>query len=192
MSPAIAHAFRIGGFLKDDVIVGHDLDHALEHCEDVIIARHRGSKAEDQSFIAWLASALRDEGHARTLAEYCTRIVVPNQAVIARQNAPSDSMHFILEGRVGVVVEMGEGRSVRVRSLSEHTTIGEMGLLTGRPRSANIIAEAESVLYELSDEAYARLTRDHPKLAQALLTYVITVMSERLSFASQAIGILQN
>ena len=43
----------------------------------------------------------------------------------------------------------GEGRTMRVRSLGRHTTIGEMGLITRRPRSATIQAETASVLYEL-------------------------------------------
>jgi MFS family permease len=35
-------------------------------------------------------------------------------------------MHFILEGRVGIIVNLEGGRSVRVRSLGRHTTVGEM------------------------------------------------------------------
>jgi SulP family sulfate permease len=192
MSPAIAHAFRIAGFLDGNVMVRDELDHALEQCENQIIERHRQDSDDHETFIEWLSQALNSRDHASVLAASCRRIEVAANTIIAEQNAPSDTMHFILEGRVGVIVDVGEARKVRVRSLGEHTTIGEMGLLTGRPRSANIVAEADSVLYELSDASYARLTIDHPALTQALLTYVITVMGERLSFASQAIGILQN
>jgi SulP family sulfate permease len=78
-----------------------------------------------------------------------------------------------------------------VRSLGRHTTIGEMGLITRRPRSATIQAEADSVLYELTAETYERIKRDEPALSQALLGYVVSVMSERLSFANRAIGVLQ-
>jgi SulP family sulfate permease len=80
---------------------------------------------------------------------------------------------------------------MRVRSLGRHTTIGEMGLITSRPRSATIRAETDSVLYELSADAYARIKKDDPALSQALLGYVVSVMSERLSFANRAVGILQ-
>jgi SulP family sulfate permease len=66
-----------------------------------------------------------------------------------------------------------------------------MGLISGRPRSATIQAEADSVLYELSAESYARLAHDEPALGQALLAYVVSVMSERLSFANRAVGVLQ-
>jgi SulP family sulfate permease len=66
-----------------------------------------------------------------------------------------------------------------------------MGLISGRPRSATIQAEAPSVLYELSLERFNALKREQPALGQALLSYVISVMAERLSFASRVIGVLQ-
>jgi SulP family sulfate permease len=100
-------------------------------------------------------------------------------------------MHFILEGRVGIVVDMGDGRTMRVRSLGRHTTIGEMGLITRRPRSATIQAETPSVLYELRAEAYETIKREQPALSQALLGYVVAVMAERLSFANRVVGVLQ-
>jgi hypothetical protein len=36
-----------------------------------------------------------------------------------------------------------------------------------------------------------RIKREYRPLSQALLTYVIAVMAERLSFASKAIGVLR-
>ena len=80
---------------------------------------------------------------------------------------------------------------MRLRSLGPHTTIGEMGLITGRPRSATIAAEADSVLYELTAEAYERIKREQPALGQALLGYIVSVMSDRLNFANRAVGVLQ-
>ena len=100
-------------------------------------------------------------------------------------------MHFILEARVGIIVAMDDGRRIRVRSLGRHTTIGEMGLITRQMRSATIQAEVSSVLYELSADAYERLKRDNSALAQDLLTYIVRVMAERLSFASRVIGVLR-
>ena len=100
-------------------------------------------------------------------------------------------MHFILKGRVGVFVGMDGDRIVRVRSLGRHTMIGEMGLITGRPRSATIRAEVDSVLYELSRNAFHDLVQQNPQVAQALLKFVIEVMSERLSFANRAMSALQ-
>lgn len=99
-------------------------------------------------------------------------------------------MHFILEGRVGIIVKLEDGRSIRLRSLGPHTTTGEMGLITQQVRSATIQAEMRSVVYSLSTDAYERIKRENCPLSHALLTYVITVMAERLSYANKAIGVL--
>jgi SulP family sulfate permease len=128
---------------------------------------------------------------ADRLVGYCRRLEVQAGDVIARQDEAAASMHFILEGRVGIIVDLPEGRTVRVRSLGRHTTVGEMGLITRRSRSATIQAEAASILYELDADAFASIKREDPGLSQALLGYVVAVMTERLSFANRAIGVLQ-
>ena len=66
-----------------------------------------------------------------------------------------------------------------------------MGLITRQLRSATIQAEIDSVLYALSVEAYERLKCENSAAAQALLTYMVRVMAERLSFASRVIGVLR-
>src|SRR5262245_40831284 len=91
----------------------------------------------------------------------------------------------------GVRVEMESGKTVRVLSLGPHTTTGEMGLIGRQLRSATIQAETDSVLYALGLEAFERLKTENRPLHQALLTYVIQLMSERLSFASRVIGVLR-
>ena len=128
---------------------------------------------------------------AEELARNCARLHFHEGDIIAAQGDPAEGMHFILDGRVGIIVKFNDGRSIRVRSLGPHTTIGEMGLITRQVRSATIQAEADSVVYALSVEAYERLAGANRALGQALLTYVITVMAERLSFASKAIGVLR-
>jgi SulP family sulfate permease len=47
------------------------------------------------------------------------------------------------------------------------------------------------MLYALSFEAYERLKSENRPLHQALLSYVVAVMAERLSFASKTIGVLR-
>jgi hypothetical protein len=57
--------------------------------------------------------------------------------------------------------------------------------------SATIQAEVASVLYEIGADAFVQIKRQHPALSLTLLSYVIAVMAERLSFASRLIGVLQ-
>jgi len=191
LAPELERAFRAARFVAEDVVVATDLDRALESCEHEIINAHRAKGSDAKSLHGWLSEALGGSELADALAGYCRRLEVQAGEVIARQGDAAASMHFILEGRVGIIVDLGDGQSVRVRSLGPHTTIGEMGLIAQRPRSATIQAEVASVLYELNANAYETIKREHPALSQALLGYVIAVMTERLSFANRLIGVLQ-
>lgn len=191
LSPALSSAFGNTNFISKDILVIPELDRALEACETAIISAHSDADNETRSLRDWLAEALGNAEHAELLAMECRRLEFGAGEVVAHQGASADSMHFILEGRVGIIVKLEDGRSVRVRSLGRHTTIGEMGLITGRPRSATVQAEIASVAYELPADAFERLKVERPALAQALFTFVIGVMAERLSFASRVIGVLQ-
>jgi SulP family sulfate permease len=121
----------------------------------------------------------------------CKRHEVEAGTVIARQGDASGSMHFILEGRIAVLVDMGSGNPVRVRNLGRLTTVGEMGLFSGQPRSATLRAEAPSVLYELTRGELRDIEAHEPALGDALRNYIMGVISERLSFASRVISALQ-
>jgi SulP family sulfate permease len=191
LTPELERVFRNARVIADDVTVAIDLDRALESCEQGIIEMHRAEVSDSRSLRAWLSEALGDAQLANSLAEYCRRLEVQSGDIIAKQGEPAASMHFILDGRVGIIVDLPEGRTTRVRSLGRHTTVGEMGLITRSPRSATIQAEAASVLYELDADAFDRIKREHPAISQALLAYVIRVMTERLSFANRLIGVLQ-
>jgi SulP family sulfate permease len=191
LTPAIEKAFGDNQLVSKNVLVFPEIDRALEFCENAIIADHSDADSGARSLHDWLADALGNAEFAEILADNCRRYDFAAGDVIARQGGPSDSMHFIIDGRMGIMVNLEDGSAIRVRSLGRHTTIGEMGLLTGRPRSATVQAEVASVAYELRADAFERLKVEHPALVQALLTYVIGLMAERLSFASRVIGVLQ-
>jgi SulP family sulfate permease len=191
LTPELERPFRNARFISDDVTLASDLDRALESCEQTIIEAHRAEATESRSLRAWMSEALGDAQLADRLVEYCRRLEVRSGDIVARQDEPATSMHFILEGRVGIIVDLHDGRTTRVRSLGRHTTVGEMGLITRSPRSATIQAEAASVLYELDADAFEHIKREQPALSQALFAYVVRVMTERLSFANRLIGVLQ-
>jgi len=102
-----------------------------------------------------------------------------------------DRLGSDLDGRVGIMIATGEGGTTRVRSLGRYTTIGEMGLVSQAPRSATIQAEVASVLYALNTHQFDAIKEDDPALAQKLLTYFVSVMAERLSFANRMIAVLR-
>jgi SulP family sulfate permease len=191
LPPAAEKALRSSEFISNKVSIIAELDHALEWCENEIIARHQGLEREEASLRDWFTQILGTEHDAAALMHRCQRIeVVAGETIVSAGDA-ADSMHFILDGRVGIMVPADEGRTTRVRSLGRYTTIGEMGLVSHAPRSATIQAEVASVLYVLSADQFEAIKADDPALSQKLLTYFVSVMAERLTFANRMITVLR-
>jgi SulP family sulfate permease len=190
--PAAAEkALRSSEFISHDVSIVPELDHALEWCENQIIVLHQGFEQEEASLRDWFTQILGADHDAAELIHRCQRLEVDAGEIIVSAGDAADSMHFILDGRVGIMIPTDEGRTTRVRSLGRYTTIGEMGLVSHAPRSATIQAEVASILYVLSAEQFEAIKGDNPALGQKLLTYFVSVMAERLTFANRMITVLR-
>ena len=191
LSAMAEKTLRASEFLSDEISIIPELDHALEWCENEIIAQHQNLEQEKASLRDWFTQILGTEHDASELIRHCQRVEVDADEIVVRAGDAANSMHFILDGRVGIMIPTAEGKSTRVRSLGRYTTIGEMGLVARAPRSATIQAEVASVLYVLSAAQFESIKTGHPALGQKLLTYFMSVMAERLTFANRMIGVLR-
>jgi SulP family sulfate permease len=191
LPPAAEKALRSSEFISKEVSIIAELDHALEWCENEIIAQHQGLEREQASLRDWFTQILGTEHDATQLIRRCQRIEVDAGETIVSAGEAADSMHFILDGRVGIMIPADEGRTTRVRSLGRYTTIGEMGLVSQAPRSATIQAEVASILYVLNADQFEAIKAEDSALSQKLLTYFVSVMAERLTFANRMISVLR-
>ncbi|WP_354031337.1 SulP family inorganic anion transporter [Bradyrhizobium sp. S3.2.6] len=191
LSAAAEKVLRASDFVGEGVTIIGELDHALEWCENELISQHQGLAQEEASLRDWFARILDSEDDADELIRRCQRIEVEAGEVIVQAGDPADSMHFILDGRVGIMIPADDDRTTRVRSLGRYTTIGEMGLVSQTPRSATIQAEVDSVLYVLNTHQFDAIRKEDPALSHKLLTYFVSVMAERLTFANRTIAVLR-
>jgi sulfate permease, SulP family len=188
---AAERALRSSEFVSHEVSIVPELDHALERCENEIIEQYQGREQEEASLRDWFIRILGTEEDAAELIHRCQRLEVDAGEVIVSAGDAADSMHFILDGRVGIMIAAGEGGTTRVRSLGRYTTIGEMGLVSLAPRSATIQSETASILYVLSAQQFETIKSENPALGQKLLIYFVAVMAERLTFANRMITVLR-
>lgn len=191
LHPAANRNLRAGLFIDDEVRIAADLDRALEWCENEVITQHRGLAEEEANLRDWFTRILRTPEDAEELMRRCQRMEVVAGEIVVNAGDAAECMHFILDGRLGIMVADGDGRLTRVRSLGRYTTVGEMGLVAYAPRSATIQAEIASILYVLRADAFEDIKENHPALSQKLLTYFVSVMAERLAFASRMIAVLR-
>ena len=88
----------------------------------------------------------------------------PAGAVVVRAGDAGDSFHVVLEGSARV--ETSGRRAVRIRV---GDFFGEMSLLDGAPRSADVTATSELVTMSIGRSGFARVLRDEPSVAVGVL-----------------------
>jgi CPA1 family monovalent cation:H+ antiporter len=92
-----------------------------------------------------------------------TRRFAPGAAMV-RSGDPGRSFYVVLDGSAKVVRAGG-----RARRLGAGDYFGEMALLDGAPRSADVVAEGELLALTIDRAGFTKLLRAEPALAQALL-----------------------
>jgi rhodanese-related sulfurtransferase len=110
------------------------------------------------------------------------RVVAPG-TIIVRQEDPGDSFYLIRSGKVRVYRRDNDGLETNLSVLGAGESFGEMALLTGQARSANVEAIEETHLMVLSKEQFERVLKDFPDIS---LTFV-KQMSEWLLKAEKVI-----
>jgi CRP-like cAMP-binding protein/small-conductance mechanosensitive channel len=78
------------------------------------------------------------------------------------QNA--ESMYFLVEGELEVTIPNEQGEEIVVGSIWPGDCVGEMSLLTGEPRSANVRAKSNSTLLEITKAAITPIFEANPEL----------------------------
>lgn len=100
----------------------------------------------------------------RSLVRY---VYAPGETIL-RRGEPGDSMFVISRGKVEVQLPQTNGGLERVAVLEEGNFFGEMALLTGEPRNADIHAVDEVEILEIRKSVLQMLLTDNQELAEAL------------------------
>jgi predicted acylesterase/phospholipase RssA/CRP-like cAMP-binding protein len=110
------------------------------------------------------------------IARCCVEVAVPAGDDVFRQGDASDSLYIVSAGRLEVSLEQADGEVVSLAEVGRGQVVGEMGLLTGDPRSATLRSLRDSLLLRLSKERFEELIAAHP----ALTRRIACSLSERL------------
>lgn len=170
-----------------------DSDTALEWCETKLIA----SSAKAPRLGANLALAQIEmfrslsradlkllEGIARPF------IYEPGQKIL-REGDPAHLFFVIAQGGASVRLRLDDGNSVRVASLGPGSTLGEMALLDGSPRSADVVSDERTICYGFSVEELRALEAEAPRIYSTVLLNIAADLAERLRGANNEIRALK-
>ena len=82
--------------------------------------------------------------------------VVAGQAIVS-EGEPADRFYIIQSGSFSVTTRDVDGEERQIRTLGPDGVFGELGLLTGAPRSATVTAASDGTLLALDGPAFLEL-----------------------------------
>jgi CRP-like cAMP-binding protein len=106
------------------------------------------------------------DGELTELAERLKYAQFSKGNIISKQGAIAHWLYIIINGEAEVFLEGANGERSSVNILSKGNFFGEMGMMTGAPRSASVLAITDVECYRLDKEAFAGIMLARPSLAE--------------------------
>ena len=114
-----------------------------------------------------LFSQMTDE-ELGTLAERLRYAPFAKGSIIAKQGTVAHWLYVIIRGEAEVYLEMANGGRRTVRKLGRGNFFGEMGMMTGEPRVASVVASTDVECYRLDKEMFQEILSARPSIAEEM------------------------
>src|SRR5437016_7205554 len=132
------------------------------------VKRKRAEEMEDR------AAALEEVELFRTLTDEERRSLATRLRIapfvrgeaMTLQGAEAHWLYLITRGDAEVRISLDGNLSEHVATLHQGDFFGEMGMMTGEPRSATVIALSDVECYRVDKEAFHDIMRSRPEIAE--------------------------
>jgi SulP family sulfate permease len=172
------------------LLIMPDLDGALEMAEESILSE-RGETGTDMTLLNHLGAIVGEHARLPDLISAMTRQVMQPEEVLIRQGDKADDLFFLASGRVRVQVTLPNGRALRLRSMLAGAIVGEVAFYLGQTRTADVIVDLPSVVYQLKAAKLASLEDSDAELAALAHRIMAATLSEKLAMANKTIQLSQ-
>jgi len=103
---------------------------------------------------------------------------------LCQRGEPGDCMYVLQAGELEVRIGLGES-GVTMRRILPGDFVGEMALLTDAPRSADVVATEECVLWSLDRADFEAIMAGSPSLTRALTRQLARRLQETTRLLEQ-------
>ena len=118
-----------------------------------------------------LFSVLNDSDRADLLNDFQLKTCSDGELVI-KEGDSGDAMFLIKQGRAKVTTGESGSKELVLAELKEGDFFGEVSLITGKPRTANISADGPLELMELSKKSMMKYIGKYPQIEDLLKDYI--------------------
>jgi sulfate permease, SulP family len=190
----ILHQFETGSFTEKtspNLRVFPDLDHGVEWCENQVLSEAQSSSSgKTHSLTVLLGDILPAAIDISRFNRHLEYTKIPKGSFLMRQGDPPQALYFIESGLVTAQLEIGDGKSIRLRTMGAGTVVGELGLYLNRNATASVVAEEDTAICRLSMQALRDMEHDDPLVAAAFHKFIVRLLGERLTNANMSLQAL--
>ena len=120
-------------------------------------------------------------------AEFMEVEKVPQWSTVVQQGDYGDTMYFILEGELRVRINV-MGKETILATLGAGDFFGDIALFDQGPRSADVVANANSVVVKISSRAFNELAKAAPEIATPFLLAIGRTLTARIRADNKRYG----
>ena len=121
-----------------------------------------------------------DRDEIELLAAWVKAYSAPVGSYIFKEGSTSAGLCFIVQGDVSIFKETTPDEHMKIADIRAGGTIGEMGIIDGRPLSASAIASKDSVILMITRNDFRNLVKENGNLGVKLLWNIARIISMRL------------
>jgi CRP-like cAMP-binding protein len=114
------------------------------------------------------------------MAKYIQAFKVRPHTVLFSEGEQNQTLAILVEGQVEIYKAGAENTRKAIAKVKSPQTFGEMSLIDGQPRSAEVVAATPSVCLLLTRDKFMLMADRQPKVAFKVLWKVSSLMSQRL------------
>jgi len=173
------------------------LDLGLEWCERQLLQRHGADSGGATAAAAVTLAEHRlctglSAADVEFLQSRMLRRSYESGTLILRRGDPADDLFFLVRGEVSVVVDLPQGGSKRLSTLSAGMSFGELALIAGGARSADVRADSAVECCVLGAAAFAALEHERPSLMIRLLHNLLQGMQRTTVRLTREVAALES
>lgn len=116
--------------------------------------------------------------------ERCIPVAFEPGALMIEGGHSAAGLYLLLDGRISVLSNRGE----RISTIDAGSIVGEMALVDGGKRSADVVAETDVSTLLMTRHQFEGMGRSRPEIALAVMTNLCRIMSSRVRHMHQLVG----
>ncbi len=187
LSPALVATLKRADLVPSEerqIMFSNDLDLALEFAENTLLGEVAGDELP-KSLAQHFATPGLPEHKLEQLFEAMKRIQFAAGETIIHAGTAADDVYFIESGRALVRRRMENGAAKRLRTMLPGAIVGDIAYSLRGKRTAEVVAETDTVTLSMSRSTADRLVRKSPELALVFNRLLNRALAEKVITANR-------